>query len=266
MIPYPNIDPIIFRIGPLAVRWYGTMYLLGFGFGYLIIRKRLKTTAPEIKPETIESLVLWSCLGLIVGARLGLILFYHWNDYAYFLSHPLEIIAVWKGGMSFHGGMIGAAIAAFIYMRRHNLPGWRIADAGFLAAPVGLGFGRLGNFINGELYGRATDVPWAMVFPGGGPLPRHPSQLYEMILEGPVLLTILFLMRNRVGAGRLTALFLISYSLFRFAVEFFRQPDAHLGFVAGVLSMGQLLSLAQIGAGLALWVWLGRRQGEGRNQ
>jgi len=255
MLPYPNIDPVIFRLGPLAVRWYGLMYLLGFGGGYLIIRKRLLATAAEFSPRQIENLVLWACLGLIVGARLGEILFYQWPNWSAYLANPIRIVAVWRGGMSFHGGLAGAIICGVAYLKRHRLPVLKASDAAFLAVPLGLALGRLGNFINGELFGRVSNLPWAMVFPGGGPLPRHPSQLYELLLEGPLLFAFLWIMRDKVRPGGLTALFLAGYGLVRFGVEFVRQPDAHLGFVLGWLTMGQILSLAQVAAGLIFWRW-----------
>ncbi len=260
MIPYPHIDPVIFRLGPLAFRWYGLMYLLGFAAGYVIIKHRLKETAPEVSPSQVEGLVLWAAVGLIVGARLGEIIFYQWPNYSFYLTHPLEIIAVWRGGMSFHGGLGGAVIAGVIYLKRRGLPLLAFADATFLAVPVGLGLGRWGNFINGELYGRVSNLPWAMVFPGGGPLARHPSQLYELILEGPLLFLFLWLRRDKVGPGVLTALFLMGYGLARFGVEFVREPDAHLGFVLSWLTMGQLLSLGQMAAGLILWRFVGGRK------
>lgn len=262
MLHYPHIDPVLIHLGPLAIRWYGLMYLVGFTAGYFIIKNRLLKTCPAFDRDRVESLVLTAIVGLIVGARLGEILFYHWPEWGYYLRHPVEIIAVWKGGMSFHGGLIGSVGLGVWYLRRHRLPILPAADATFLAVPIGLAAGRLGNFINAELYGRVTDLPWGMVFPTGGPLPRHPSQLYELILEGPVLFLILWAGRNRVHAGGLTALFLIGYSLARFLVEFVREPDPQLGFVLlGWLTMGQLLSLAQAAAGVVLWWWTKRSAG-----
>ena len=256
MIPYPNIDPVIFRLGPLAFRWYGLMYLVGFVAGFFIIRNRYLKTVPRTDPKRVESLVLWACLGLIVGARLGEVIFYHWVDYSFYLENPLEIIAVWHGGMSFHGGLIGAVLAGAAYLLWRGMPILPATDAAFLAVPIGLGAGRLANFINGELYGRVTELPWGMVFPGAGPLPRHPSQLYEFLLEGPLLFVILWLVRDRLGTGRLTALFLILYGLFRFLVEFVREPDPQLGFVLSWLTMGQILCLVQVAAGVLLWLWV----------
>ena len=256
MIPYPQIDPVLIRIGPLALRWYGLMYLVGFVAGFFVVRSRYLKTVPEMEPKKIENMVLWACLGLVVGARIGYVIFYHWVDFSGFLDDPLEIFAVWHGGMSFHGGLLGAILFGVTYLKRNKMPVIPASDASFHAVPIGLALGRWANFINAELYGRATDLPWGMVFPGGGPLPRHPSQLYELVLEGPVLFTILWLVRDRTRPGTITALFMILYGLFRFSVEFVRQPDPQLGLLLAGLTMGQLLSLAQIGGGLLFWRWV----------
>jgi phosphatidylglycerol:prolipoprotein diacylglycerol transferase len=211
VIPYPHIDPVIVRIGP---------------YSYLI-------------------------LGLLLGARLGYVLFY---DLAAYLHHPLEIFAVWHGGMSFHGGLIGSVLAGILFCRKYRVDFWQVSDLVIVTAPIGLGLGRLGNFINGELYGRVTDVPWAMVFPGGGALPRHPSQLYEFFLEGVVLFTVLWVVKDKISrSGLLTSLFLMLYGLFRFTLEFFREPDVQLGYILGPFTMGQLLSSAMIAAGLVIF-------------
>lgn len=261
VLTYPAIDPVLVSIGPFAVRWYGLMYLLGFTAGFFVIRHRLLSRNVGYSPANVESLVLWAIFGLLLGARLGYVLFYHWTDYNIYLNDPLEIIAVWHGGMSFHGGLIGAVLCGLIYIRKKGLPALEAADAVFLAVPIGLACGRWGNFINAELFGRVTEVPWGMVFPGGGPLPRHPSQLYELLLEGPALLAFLWALRNRVHPGGLTALFLIGYSVARFGVEFVRQPDPQIGYLMGWMTMGQLLCLGQIAAGLVLWYWTRRRAG-----
>jgi phosphatidylglycerol:prolipoprotein diacylglycerol transferase len=232
------------------------MYLLGFAVGYFAIRARLRRTASQARLEQVEGLILWVMVGLLVGARLGELVFYHWMEWEYYLNNPLEIIAVWHGGMSFHGGLIGSGLMAVWYIRRQKMPFLQVADAVCLAAPVGLMFGRLGNFINGELFGRVADLPWTMVFPHGGPLPRHPSQLYEAILEGPLLWLILWLVRDRVRPGALMVLFVVGYSVFRFLIEFVREPDPQIGLLLGPLTMGQLLCLAQAAAGLTAWRWL----------
>ncbi len=273
MIPYPHINPEIVRIGPIALRWYGLMYAAGFAASYVLVRYQIQKANKGIKgtggkegagakiPDNfLDSLYTYLILGLIIGARVGYILFYDLKSY---VRNPLEMFAVWHGGMSFHGGMIGTLLAGYLCSRRFRVNFWYIADLVTVTAPIGLGLGRLGNFINGELYGRVTDVPWAMVFPGGGPLPRHPSQLYELFLEGVVLFTILWIAKNRKHlAGSMTALCLVLYGLFRFIVEFFREPDAQLGFIAGPFTMGQILSVLTMIAGAVLYAVLNRTSPE----
>lgn len=272
MIAYPNISPEIFRIGPFAVRWYGLMYAIGFASSYLLVKYQIEKqgsgsgnkgqgtggrgqgkdeATPIIPREFLDSLYMYLVLGLIIGARLGYVLFY---DLASYVREPLEIFAVWHGGMSFHGGAIGTLTAGYLCCRKFRVDFWRAADLVIVTAPIGLGLGRLGNFINGELYGRVTDVPWAMVFPTGGPLPRHPSQLYEFALEGVLLFIILWTIKDRkLASGTLSALFIILYGLFRFIVEFFREPDVQLGFIAGPFTMGQVLSAFMALAGVVLF-------------
>ena len=252
MLPYPQIEPEIVRIGPLAVRWYGVMYLLGFASAYLLVRYQVRKKSLSLPRDWIESLFSYIILGLLIGARLGYVIFY---NLSYYLQHPLETFAVWQGGMSFHGGLIGCFVAGVLFYRKVRTNFWVLSDLVIVTAPIGLAFGRLGNFINGELYGRVTDVPWGMVFPAGGPLPRHPSQLYELFLEGLVLFTVLWIAKDKVRQpGVLTSFFLILYGVFRLFVEFFREPDAHLGFVAGAFTMGQVLSGLMVAAGLLLLV------------
>ncbi len=259
MLTYPEIDPVIFQIGAhLAIRWYGVMYLLGFLFGYLIIRHLARLRQLPLDAEQISDLLFYVVVGVILGGRLGYTLFY---NFGYYLRHPLEILAVWEGGMSFHGGLLGVVVASVVFCLRKKVPVLLTGDILTTAATVGLGLGRIGNFINGELWGRVTEVPWGMVFPGAGPLPRHPSQLYEAVLEGPVLLAILYLLhRRRVYWGIPFFAFFAGYGLFRFALEFFRQPDAHLGFLWGGATMGQLLSLPMIAAGVAGTVYSLRKK------
>jgi phosphatidylglycerol---prolipoprotein diacylglyceryl transferase len=253
MLPYPNIDPDIFRIGPVRIRWYGLMYVLGFIASYLLIPRQKRSKEIGLQGSRVDSLMFYVFIGLIAGARLGYVLFYQYHDLADFFSRPLELIAVWHGGLSFHGGLIGCILAGWLFCRKNKMPFWAVADSAVVTAPIGLGLGRIGNFINGELFGRPTDVPWAMIFPGGGPIPRHPSQLYEAFLEGAVLFVLLWVLRKRTFTdGMMIAFFLFFYGAFRFFLEFFREPDAHLGFVLGPLTMGQLLSVAMILAGLAL--------------
>ena len=255
MWTFPNIDPIAFQIGPLAVRWYGLTYLFGFAGGFFIARWLARRRGLAISNEQLVELISYVAIGVVLGGRLGYVVFY---NLPYYLASPLEVFSVWQGGMSFHGGMLGAALAGWWYVRRQGLAFYPAADCIFGAAPLGLGLGRLGNFINGELYGRTTDAPWGMVFPGAGPLPRHPSQLYEAFLEGAVLLAVLLWLGARVRShGVVTWAFVGGYGLVRFLVEFFREPDAHLGLAWG-LSRGQYLSAVMIvvAAGF-LWV---RRQ------
>jgi phosphatidylglycerol---prolipoprotein diacylglyceryl transferase len=252
LISYPEINPDIIRIGPLAVRWYGVMYLMGFTAAYFLVRYQLKTRKISINTQDIDSLFLFLLSGLVIGARLGYVIFYNLGDY---LKSPLEIFAVWHGGMSFHGGLIGSVAGGLIFCRKYGADFWQLSDLIIVTAPIGLGLGRLGNFINGELYGRVTNVPWGMVFPSGGPMPRHPSELYEFLLEGVVLFSVLWLLRNRnLKAGTLTAVFLMLYGLFRFFVEFYRQPDPQIGFILGYFTMGQILSSVMILSGIGIFL------------
>lgn len=251
MIPYPHIDPVIVRIGPLAIRWYGVMYIIGFASSWFLVKYQIGKKGLRFGADFTDSLYSYLILGLLLGARLGYVLFY---DLPAYLRAPLEIFALWHGGMSFHGGLVGSIFAGFIFCKKQKVDFWQVSDLVIVTAPIGLGFGRLGNFINGELYGRTTDVPWAMVFPSGGPLPRHPSQLYEFFLEGVVLFTVLWLLKDRgFRTGRLTALFIMLYGIFRFLVEFFREPDVQVGYILGPLTMGQLLSSAMIAVGIAIF-------------
>ncbi len=244
MILFPSIDPVIIRIGPLSVRWYGLMYLIGFVASYLLVKYQVGKKKIALNKQDLESLYTYLILGLIIGARLGYVLFYNLGDY---LKNPLELFAVWHGGMSFHGGLAGTVIAGIIFCRKQGFDFWRLGDLIIVTAPIGLGLGRLGNFINGELYGRVTDMPWGMVFPSGGPFPRHPSQLYEFLLEGVVLFAVLWSFKDKfLKSGTLISLFLILYGIFRFIVEFFREPDPQLGFILGPFTMGQALSFATI--------------------
>jgi phosphatidylglycerol:prolipoprotein diacylglycerol transferase len=259
MITFPEIDPVIFHVGPLSVRWYGLMYLLGFGAAYLLIRHLSRLRNLDLSRDGVSDLLFYGVLGVVLGGRLGYVLFYNPLQY---LSRPLEVFAVWQGGMSFHGGLLGVVIAVVVFCRRRKLPILLTGDILATSATIGLGLGRIGNFINGELWGRTTDLPWGMIFPGGGPLPRHPSQLYEAALEGLLLFVILYFMhRRRVAEGVPFFCFFIGYGLFRFLIEFVRQPDAHLGFLWGGATMGQLLSLPMILFGLAGCYYLYRQRG-----
>ncbi|MBI5016197.1 MAG: prolipoprotein diacylglyceryl transferase [Deltaproteobacteria bacterium] len=253
MIPYPSLDPVAVRIGPLAVRWYGIAYLLGFLSAYGILRREAVRGRLPLDSGGVGDLLSALVAGVLLGGRLGYVLFY---NLPYFAEHPLRVVAIWEGGMSFHGALLGVVAAAWLFSRRQSTPLLRLGDALALAVTPGLFFGRLANFVNGELYGRVSDIPWAMVFPGGGPLPRHPSQLYEALLEGPLLGAIVWLAGVASGyrEGRRTAAFLLGYAALRFLVEFTREPDRQLGFLVGFLTMGQLLSLALFVAGVGALV------------
>lgn len=253
MLSFPNIDPVIFRIGSLSVRWYGMMYIIGFTSSYILIRYQMKKRGFNSGKVFVDTLYSYLILGLLAGARLSYVIFYNLPNY---IQHPLEIFAVWHGGMSFHGGLIGSIIAGILFCKKFRLDFWQIADLVIVTAPIGLGLGRLGNFMNGELYGRVTDVQWGMVFPAGGQLPRHPSQVYEFLLEGAALFVILWFLKDRkLKPGALSSLFLILYGSFRFFVEFFREPDSQLGFILGPFTMGQILSAVMVAMGSGILVY-----------
>ncbi len=248
-----NIDPIIFEVGPARVGWYGLMYVLGFLASYLLVRYQIKKKDLDFSKSEVENLYFYLILGLMVGARLGYVLFY---DLKAYLADPFEILAIWHGGMSFHGGLIGVLLVGILFCWKNGKSFWKISDLVIVTAPIGLGLGRIGNFINGELYGRVTKVPWGMIFPKGGPLPRHPSQLYESALEGGVLFLILWLIKDKkLPTGGLLAIFLFFYGGFRFLVEFVREPDAHLGFILGPFTMGQILTSFMIIGGIVLFAY-----------
>ncbi len=273
MLTYPNIDPIALALGPLEVHWYGLMYLVGFALAWLLGRYRAARPGSLFNAEMVDDLIFYGVIGTVVGGRLGYMLFY---GQAQILDNPLNLLKVWQGGMSFHGGLIGVLIAVWLFARKYRLTFFQTAD--FLAplAPLGLLFGRIGNFINGELWGRATSIPWGMRLPCarfpeyclGLPmgahwsLPLHPSQLYQAALEGLVLFTALWLFSQRPRPTMaVSGLFLLLYGLFRFAVEWVRQPDAHIGYLAfGWLTMGQLLSLPMLLAGTVLLAFAYRRK------
>ena len=254
---FPHIDPVFFSIGPLQLHWYGLMYVLSVILAYVIIRSEVARTKLPLTKDDVADLIFYGALGVILGGRTGYILFY---NPGFYLSNPLKIFSVWEGGMSFHGGFLGVIAAFLLFARRKKISFWPLIDMAAASAPIGLGLGRIGNFINGELYGRQTGVPWGMVFPRGGELPRHPSQLYEAFLEGLVLFLIVRVVSRRYAATGIAGwTFVAGYGLFRFIVEFFRQPDAQLGAVLGIFSMGQLLSLPMFIAGVCAVLLLSRR-------
>lgn len=258
---FPPIDPVIFTIGPLAVRWYGLMYLLGFVGSYFMMCHVSRLRHWPLDKNAVSDLLFYGVFGVVLGGRLGYTLIY---NFVYYSRHPLEILFVWQGGMSFHGGLIGVLVAILVFSLRQKLRLLMVADLVVAAVPIGLGLGRIGNFINAELWGRVTDLPWGIVFPGAGTQPRHPSQLYEAVLEGLVLLAVIyFLHRREVRPGVPAFSFLMLYGVVRFLVEFLRQPDSHLGFLWGGATMGQLLSLPMIMIGLSGLVLVLKRQRHG---
>jgi phosphatidylglycerol:prolipoprotein diacylglycerol transferase len=252
-IPFPNIDPVLIEIGPFAIRWYALAYIVGLLAGWKYIVAFIKKPPHVMGIKDVDDLLVWVTLGVVLGGRIGYVAFY---NFAYYLENPLAILVVWQGGMSFHGGAIGVLVATYLFCRRRGLNIFAVGDAVVCAAPIGIFLGRIANFVNGELFGRVTDVPWGVVFPHGGPAPRHPSQIYEAILEGLILFLILYVLsrnekiRNRPGV--LSGVFFLGYSAARAIVEIFRQPDAHIGFLAGGLTIGQILSVPVLLFGLYL--------------
>ncbi len=260
MLIHPQFDPIAFSAGPIAVRWYGLMYLIAFAAFFLLGRWRLKqpafASASGLAQRDLEDLLFWGAIGVVLGGRLGYVLFY---KPAYYLAHPFEILAVWQGGMSFHGGLLGVIVAVWLYGRRRGCAFWPVIDFVAPLVPIGLAAGRMGNFINGELWGRPTDLPWAMVFPQVDALARHPSQLYQFAGEGLALFALLWWYSARPRpAAAVSGLFLIGYAGLRFVAEFAREPDSFLGVLAMGLTMGQWLCLPMFAAGLALFAWARR--------
>lgn len=253
MIDYPGFDPVALELGPLKVRWYGITYLIAFAAAWWLGRRRAAQAGSTWKPIDVDDFVFFCMLGVILGGRLGYTLFYGFDQW---MQDPLYLLRIWEGGMSFHGGLLGAVIAVWLFSRRHKVSMLSVSDLTCAFAPITIFLVRIANFVNDELWGRVTDVPWAMVFPRGGPLPRHPSQLYEAALEGLVLLVIvqvaLRVFRAHQKPGLISAIFLAGYGLFRFICEFFREPDTQF---IGPISMGMALSIPiWIGAGLLLWI------------
>lgn len=253
MLTYPEIDPVIFGVGPLKIRWYGMMYVIGFLAGWWLARKRAQFTHTPIKPEQVDDLVFYVMLGVIIGGRLGYTAFYGWAEIA---ADPLYIVKIWKGGMSFHGGLIGVLIAMWLYGRKLGHTMWQMTDFVAPLVPIGLGAGRIGNFINGELWGKPTDVPWGMMYDG---VVRHPNQLYEALLEGLVLFVVLWYFSKKPRPYMaVSGLFLFLYGVFRFGIEFVRVPDQHMGdggyLAYGWVTTGHVLTTPMIIAGAILLV------------
>jgi len=258
-IPFPVIDPVAVQLGPFAIRWYALAYVVGIIIGWRYARALAGQKRSPLTPTMVDDFVTWAVLGIVLGGRIGYVVFY---NAGYYLAHPVEALYLWHGGMSFHGGLIGVITAMALFVRKRGIRFFHLTDVVAAVTPIGLFFGRLANFINGELFGRETDVPWAMVFPNGGPNPRHPSQLYEAILEGLVLFTVLAIIAWRYKGlarpGLVSGAFFIGYALCRIAVEFVREPDQQVGFLLGGATMGQLLSLPMIAFGI-FFIWRSRR-------
>ena len=261
-IPFPDIDPVLFQWGWIIIRWYSLAYIFGLLGAWGLARKMSKVSNSPFTVLKIDDFLLWATIGVVVGGRLGYVFFY---NFRYFMEFPIQILYVWQGGMSFHGGLLGVIIATILFALKKKIPILSMGDILTCVAPIGLFLGRLANFVNGELYGRVSQaVPWVMVFPDGGDLPRHPSQLYEAAWEGLFLFIVLnslwwFMPRYRQRPGFFTGLFFLLYGLGRFGLEYFREPDAQLGLFLAHLSMGQLLCLPMIFVGLALLIYASPR-------
>lgn len=255
-LAFPAIDPIAISIGPIAIRWYALAYIAGLLLGWKYVVYYCTKTPNIMSKRDVDDLLFWATLGVILGGRLGYILFYNLD---YYLDNPANILKVWQGGMAFHGGFMGVIVAVILFARKRNISILAVLDAAAVATPIGLFFGRIANFINGELYGRTTDVAWGFVFPNGGPEPRHPSQLYEAALEGLILFVVLFILSRKAFVrhrpGILGGTFVAGYGISRIIVEFFRQPDAQLGYLAGGITMGQVLSIPMVLAGIGCIVY-----------
>lgn len=260
-LTFPDFDPVALEFGPLVVRWYALAYIVGLLIGWKYAVWLNRRPAGLVPQAALDDFLAWAVIGIILGGRIGYVLFY---QPGYFLENPLAIFELWHGGMSFHGGLIGIILAMVLFARRRSIPFLALTDLVAAAGPIGLFLGRLANFVNGELYGRPSEVPWAMAFPAGGPSPRHPSQLYEAALEGLLLFLVLFVLANLFRArrwpGAISGAFLAGYGLSRIIVEFFREPDPQLGFLTGGATMGQLLSAPMVLLGIAVIVYARRQK------
>ncbi len=250
----PNIDPVLISLGPIQIRWYGLMYVIGFLNAGFLLKILVKDGFLRVGKEKIDAMITYALIFMFIGARLAYVFIYNWD---YYQNNLGELFSVWKGGLSFHGAVLGIAVGLFIFSRKNKIPLLQATDAAVIAGTQGVFFGRMGNFINHELWGRTTDVPWGMVFPDAGPYPRHPSQLYEGIMEGIILFTILWLLRKRFTIyGQATALFFSVYAVFRFIIEFFREADSQLGYYfGGHVTMGQILCFLQVFFGLGVFLY-----------
>lgn len=249
-----QFDPVIFSLGPLSIRWYGLMYLIGFVIAGILLRYFSRKKLILLREDLVDTFITYMILGMIIGARSLYVLVY---DFSHQMSDPISVFKVWEGGLSFHGAIIGFAIAGALFAKKYNMPVLHVFDMAVTAGAQGVFFGRIGNFINGELYGRPTDVPWGIIFPNGGPYPRHPSQLYESFFEGMVLFIILFLLRkNFKRPGVLCSIFLSGYGVMRFGIEFFREADYQMGYYLGnIFTMGQILCFIMILCGVGFYLY-----------
>ncbi len=254
----PNIDPVLIALGPIQIRWYGLMYVIGFLNGGFLLKILVKEGFLRVAKEKVDALITYALLFMFVGARLAYVFIYNWD---YYQNNFSELFSVWKGGLSFHGAIAGMAFGVFLFARKNKVPFLQVTDAAVIAGTQGVFFGRMGNFINHELWGRVTDVPWGMVFTNAGPFPRHPSQLYEAIMEGIILFIILWSLRKRFTIyGQATAVFFFGYAVFRFIVEFFREADSQLGYyLGGLLTMGQILCILQMLLGIGVFLYVKKK-------
>lgn len=261
-IVFPTIDPVAVYIGSFGLRWYSLAYLFGILAGWWLIRRMITRYPSAVTVPMLDDVCFWATIGIIAGGRIGYVLFYNFN---YYMENPIQILELWHGGMSFHGGLIGVIVATWLFSRKVKVRFFELADLMACAAPIGLFLGRLANFVNAELYGRVTtSVPWAVIFPNGGPLPRHPSQLYEALFEGVLLFVLLYTSWTksvwiRIRPGFTSGLFLTGYAVARFILENFREPDPQIGFLFARATMGQLLTLPMLLAGLILMLWSAKK-------